>query len=255
MSVASSRQTTHRGGRLAGRGETLNSRRVPWGIFAGLVVLAGFLCAQLAAVAIISSLTEGFDLIGALSLNWRIGAFYLLSAALTFSLIAVLLKIYRTGWQALGFRRAAWRWMLAAIPVLVASLIIIRLSLALLSFLLPAFDAEQVQILGFDATNRPAELGIIFFSLVLVSPVIEEAVFRGFIFAGLKRRLPIWLATLLSSALFGAVHFQPNVSLVAFVLGLGMVWLYERSGSLWPSTALHALKNMIAFALLFGIGV
>jgi membrane protease YdiL (CAAX protease family) len=34
------------------------------------------------------------------------------------------------------------------------------------------------------------------------------------------------------------------------VFGLWLCWLYERTGSLWPPIAVHALNNAIAFAIL-----
>ena len=34
------------------------------------------------------------------------------------------------------------------------------------------------------------------------------------------------------------------------IFGLALAWLYERTGSIWPTIAVHALNNAIAFALL-----
>ena len=34
------------------------------------------------------------------------------------------------------------------------------------------------------------------------------------------------------------------------VFGVALSWLYERTGSIWPTIGVHALNNAIAFALL-----
>ncbi len=90
--------------------------------------------------------------------------------------------------------------------------------------------------------------------IVGVAPLTEEIFFRGFMFTGMRRALPFALAALVPSVVWGLFHFTGpdswGVVLQLSVFGLWLSWLFERTGSLWPPIAVHALNNAIAFALL-----
>jgi membrane protease YdiL (CAAX protease family) len=112
------------------------------------------------------------------------------------------------------------------------------------------FDQNQPQEIGF--TNPVGlELVLVFLVLVVLAPLAEELLFRGFIFKGMRKRLSFWWAAIITSALFALIHWQINVGLDVFALSLVLCWLRERTGSLWPSIMLHATKNGLAFLLLF----
>ena len=90
--------------------------------------------------------------------------------------------------------------------------------------------------------------------IIVAAPVSEEIFFRGFVFGGLRRRLSFPLAGLISAAIFGLFHYTGAGSLtvvpqLAF-LGLALAWVYERTGSIYPTMAIHAFNNALAFALL-----
>jgi membrane protease YdiL (CAAX protease family) len=90
--------------------------------------------------------------------------------------------------------------------------------------------------------------------IVAVAPVAEETFFRGFVFGGMRTRLAFPWAALVSAAIFGAFHYTGTGSLTVLpqlmALGLVLAWLYERSGSIYPTIAVHMLNNAIAFAIL-----
>ena len=88
-------------------------------------------------------------------------------------------------------------------------------------------------------------------ALVIVTPIFEETVFRGFLFKGLRRRLPFWAAASVVSVMFAFAHGQWNVALDTFVLSLILCFLVEKNNSLIPSILLHELKNEVAFTALF----
>lgn len=103
--------------------------------------------------------------------------------------------------------------------------------------------------------NQAGDLGLpntddwrIIVLAVLAAPLIEEALFRGFIFRIMKS---IWSpkgAIFASALLFAIVH--PSVSFPpVFALGLSCAWLYHRTHRLWPCIALHALYNAAVVAM------
>lgn len=89
-----------------------------------------------------------------------------------------------------------------------------------------------------------------FAAVVLIAPLFEEWLCRGFIFGSLRERYGLRDACLLSALFFGIIHLQPVPALNAFFLGLVLAWVYARSGTLWASVLLHAAHNLAAYLLL-----
>lgn len=84
---------------------------------------------------------------------------------------------------------------------------------------------------------------------IVVAPVAEEIFFRGFLYSALRSSFPIWAAVLIAGGIFGALHFFTGpLSVPPLILfGAILCLLYEVTGSLYPSIALHAFNNMIAY--------
>lgn len=77
---------------------------------------------------------------------------------------------------------------------------------------------------------------------VLAAPVFEEFIFRGQVFGGLRRSLPLLPAMAASAALFAVIH-PPLAMLPVFALGLCTAYAAERSKSLLAPMLAHALYN------------
>jgi hypothetical protein len=115
---------------------------------------------------------------------------------------------------------------------------------------IPGFNANQSQNIGYQGIAG-TQLILAFVGLVVLPPLAEEMLFRGFLYRGLASRWPKVVAALVTSGLFGLVHFQWNVSIDVFVLSLVMIALYEKTENLWVCVGLHAIKNSLAFLTLF----
>lgn len=85
-----------------------------------------------------------------------------------------------------------------------------------------------------------------FIVVAIIAPLTEEAIFRGLILNGLRKRYDTRGAMLISAALFAVYHLNPYQFIGAFVIGLVLAWLRLRSGSLWPCIVLHAVNNALA---------
>jgi len=83
-------------------------------------------------------------------------------------------------------------------------------------------------------------------ALAVWTPVAEEMFFRGFVLQGLANRWSFTPAVIVSSGVFAALHLSPALLLPVFVTGLLLGFLYRRTGSLWPSIAVHAAQNLVA---------
>lgn len=92
--------------------------------------------------------------------------------------------------------------------------------------------------------------------VVFLAPVVEEALFRGYVFGNL-REVHRGLAYLVSCLLFALLHVWQFAAargdltylllMVQYLVpGAVMAWTYERSGSLWGSVLLHGVVNGLA---------
>src|SRR5690606_8601947 len=117
--------------------------------------------------------------------------------------------------------------------------------------LFPSFDAEQVQEVGFDNLSRYYEYALAFITLVVIAPVAEETLVRGYLYGKLRRVTSAAGAIIITSLLFSLMHFQWNVALAVLPLGILLAVLRETTGSIWAGILLHMLKNGLAFYFLY----
>lgn len=118
--------------------------------------------------------------------------------------------------------------------------------------LVPGFDAGQEQDVGVSNLLPGIEMYFAFALLVIIVPFVEELIFRGYLFGNFERiGVPVWVAILVTSALFGLAHMQWNVGLNVFVLSIFMCLARQYTGSIWAGVLMHMIKNGIAFYLLF----
>src|SRR2546428_546955 len=97
------------------------------------------------------------------------------------------------------------------------------------------------------AWGSPVVAGVSLLGTVVFAPVFEEFVFRGLLYATLRRRLAWPIAATLSAAIFAIAHGYRAAGFGSVFLS-GLLWAiaYERTGSLLPNTAAHVLNNMAA---------
>ncbi len=100
-----------------------------------------------------------------------------------------------------------------------------------------------------DAAPAGGTLPFLASSVVVVAPLWEEIVFRGFLFRGWSRS---WLAStgtvVLTSTLWTGLHLQYDAPLLLQVFCIGLVfgWVRRRSGSTLLTIVLHGLSNLAA---------
>jgi membrane protease YdiL (CAAX protease family) len=95
----------------------------------------------------------------------------------------------------------------------------------------------------------------ILFAGVIVAPICEEFLFRGFFYGVWKRYLGPFGAGFLACALFAAFHASVPALAGLFVLAICLNLAYERTGSLLVPIGMHALFNLVNLVVLFGQAV
>ncbi len=163
-----------------------------------------------------------------------------------------LVKHHRTSLKEVGLHRLPqWMDMLWAPTALIAYMIVSVFVLWAASQLFTFIDVSQSQETGFEGITQRFEFLLAFVSLVVIAPLAEEVLFRGYLLGKLRKYTDTWVAVLVTSLLFGVVHFAWNVGVDVFVLSIALCVLRLKTGSLWAPILLHMLKNGIAFYFIF----
>lgn len=148
----------------------------------------------------------------------------------------------------------------------------------------PWFNATEAQSLGFDQFMMGFDRALAFFTLVIVAPLAEEIIFRGYLYIKLKKSLQkifnkstplpnkasakaatkpvtkaarhaeliaIIVASLLTSIAFAIMHGQWNVGVNVFTMSIVLCLMREITGTIYSGIIMHMIKNAVAFFLVF----
>jgi membrane protease YdiL (CAAX protease family) len=102
---------------------------------------------------------------------------------------------------------------------------------------------------AYKSARSSGSLAFFFIAVVIVAPISEEVVFRGFLFRGLSVS---WLGVsgtvIATSAAWAAMHVQYDAFTLSqiFLIGLLLGWIRWASGSTLLTIVLHMLANLAA---------
>lgn len=85
----------------------------------------------------------------------------------------------------------------------------------------------------------------------ILSPVVEEAVFRGLIYNRMKRCFHVKAALIFSALIFGAYHGNLVQALYGAILGVLIAYSYERYKSFAAPVIFHGVANISIYALTY----
>jgi membrane protease YdiL (CAAX protease family) len=231
------------GGAPKGFGGAVGIAPGAWGVNRILIALFVAVGAVLIGIGIVSAFDPDLESEGASLAAQGVVALSLIGVAVGFA------RASSPGgpFSSLGFRRAGW----AAIGLAFAAWFGYVIVAAQIAPLLQPEQQDVTRNLGVD--EGTLSLVIAGFLIVVAAPFSEEIFFRGFMFAGLRRRIPLWPAAAVSAAFWGLLHLSGGnfgVAAQLTIFGLLLAWLYEQTGSLWPPIVAHAFNNALAFTLL-----
>jgi tetratricopeptide (TPR) repeat protein/membrane protease YdiL (CAAX protease family) len=112
---------------------------------------------------------------------------------------------------------------------------------------------QPVELEQYQSASDAGVLPLLFIAVVLVAPLGEEMVYRGFVFRGLEdSRIGVVGAVIVSTLLWTALHIDRGARALVFIAVLGLLfgWLRVRSQSTLLTWLLHAITNLTVVAVM-----
>lgn len=150
-------------------------------------------------------------------------------------------------------------WHIAASDVVLVSIISIFARILILTV-----NFAYVIVLDklFNCEIKPQELvtyytgaelwlkGILAIEILFIAPIVEEFVFRFFLYDKLLvNKMPRYMSAIISAGVFALVHFNVAGIPTFFGLGLFCAYMYEKKGY-WGAVIAHGISNAFTLLLL-----
>jgi len=121
---------------------------------------------------------------------------------------------------------------------------------------------DQIAVKFLKATfEHPLYFILAIFSIIILAPLIEETLFRGFFQSYIRQHLGSRQAIVITSVCFSLFHYSAgqglgNISIIPslFILSLFLGFVYEKRGSLLASMVLHGTFNAVSVINLYLFG-
>lgn len=155
--------------------------------------------------------------------------------------------------RALGLveRRPVHRAVIGVVALLTALPLIVLATLFMRALWMQLGKEPGLQgVLESARTMGSGAFLIVVFAGVVVAPLTEEILFRGFLYGTLRRYAGAFGSIVVSALAFALLH-EPITFLPIFVIGCLLAYLYERTGSIVAPIAAHAANNLYTFVLLY----
>lgn len=170
-------------------------------------------------------------------------AFQIISAGIVIAF--VIARVRPVEW--LGLKWRGWYWIFLIAPGAVVSMWLFFWALQATAYSqwIKSLGVEAVQdtVKVLQKATDPTILGLMAFAAVIVAPICEEIVFRGYLYSAGKKFAGPWIACFCSALVFAAAHGSLAALLPLFIFGCVLVFIYEKTGSLWAPMAVHFCFN------------
>jgi len=111
-------------------------------------------------------------------------------------------------------------------------------------------SSKQNIVEVFSGSHTIEQRILIIIFAVAIAPVVEEFLFRFFLYGVIKRYLGSFLGVIVNAVLFAAAHTHFPSFVPLFVLGSCFTIAYEWSGSILVAMTMHSLFNSVTLIVL-----
>ncbi len=194
----------------------------------------------------------GYSILGSLGNR---GAVWLSANIGTFKALCIMgglalsfLCLSRMAWLD-GFlnpKKEVWKVPIWQYVILILGSILLTYGLNYL-FTVTGFTAssESYQNVAQSQYNVSLVVGLILYGVV--SPFVEEVIFRGFLYGRMKVYMHWIVALFLSSLLFGIYHGNWVQGVYGLIMGLIFGLVYEKYKNFYLPVIMHSIANLVAF--------
>jgi membrane protease YdiL (CAAX protease family) len=151
--------------------------------------------------------------------------------------------------QVFGINKMSWgKILIWGLGAMVPVYICLGLGSVIIQLIIPSKEKvpemqEIVQTM--ISSNDITILIALLFSALIVAPIVEEIIFRGYIYPVLKKYSHRLFAGFMSSLLFAVVHGNVAGLIPLLLLAIILTLCYELTGSIFVPILIHALFNGI----------
>ncbi|OHW61644.1 CAAX amino terminal protease self- immunity [Andreesenia angusta] len=146
------------------------------------------------------------------------------------------------------FRAISGRHLATSAVLGISGLAVSSLLLAGLSMFLDSAYLEHMENMELILKGNKF---IVFASVGIAAPIVEEVIFRGLIFRELEKVMSIKATVVVQALLFGIYHFNVAQGIytvfLGIVLGLSLAW----TRSIWAPIVIHMVNNSVSYAFSF----
>ncbi len=153
----------------------------------------------------------------------------------------LVLKPYKRPLRAMGFRKPVLKILVISLPLIPLLVVGSEVIYQYTERVMGEFPLDE---LTEDILSESPIIMSIY--LAVAGPVGEEVFFRGFAHTALKRKYGFKKGIFFSSLFFGIYHGIPWQIPYAFVAGLVLAYVYEKTQSLYAPILFHIINNSVA---------
>jgi membrane protease YdiL (CAAX protease family) len=158
-----------------------------------------------------------------------------------------------------GLQNIHWRMLAVTVAIftvviLVCVNLVASLSASWLQSFWPNLEPQET-VKAFQQSDGYGLKILVILLAVVIAPLAEETLFRGFVYGVLKRYTDAPFAALASSLMFAIIHMHIGSMLPLWMLAVLLCFAYEITGCLLVPMLLHAIFNGVSIvAMMFGEG-
>lgn len=220
-----------------------------WRIWEGILGIIGVILAMLAVGFLLDIITQIWEMSQLLVVFWAslIQTLLMIGAAWYFAVVK-----HGHSFRDLGFVK---KGILPSIPKGLKWGILLFLMVMILGIIEAIIYPAEPELQDFAKillmVDSNSELLLAVIMGVVLAPIGEEVYFRGFLYPALRQRFGAAKGIILTALFFSSMHFDLYRLIPIAAGGMGLTYLYERTGNIWNNIIAHGVWNAIMIALIF----